>query len=197
MLRHAFKMTIMSLAFFAIATGSANAQNLKFATVDVQQLLVDSKAGKSLQKQILTQRDSIQKEMSELDKSLQSKQAALVSERGKLSDEELSKKQVNFEKEVLDARNKMQLRGTNLDKNANAALNSLRDKITDVVYKMATEKNIDLVLTRQNVVAASKTVDITADVLKVLDTQMPDIKLDQASNAAAAPTAAPEKGKKG
>jgi Skp family chaperone for outer membrane proteins len=150
---------------------------MKVATVDVQQLISESKAGKSVQKQLVAEREAIQAEAASIEQSLQAEQKKLMEERAKLSPEDFSKKQVDFEKNLLEARSKLQNRGRALDKSANDTFNELRKHITDIVYTMATDQKIDLVLTRQNVVAAAKSIDITAEVMKALDKKVPDLKV--------------------
>lgn len=187
---HVFHKALMGLFMMAVlVAGSVNgalAQDggMRVATVDVQQLITDSKAGKSIQKQLVTQREAIQAEATSLEQTLQADQKKLLGDRSKLSDEAFAQKQIDFEKRLLEARSKLQNRGRFLDKAANDALNELRTQITDIVYNMATEQKIDLVLTRQNVVAAAKSIDITDDVQKVLDEKVPDIKVSSEGNKA-------------
>lgn len=202
MMTRVFHKALMGLFMVAVmVAGSVNGaraqenSGMRVATVDVQQLMVDSKAGKSIQKQLVTQREAIQAEASNLEQSLQAEQKKLMGERGKASEEAFAQKQIDFEKRLLEARSKLQNRGRFLDKAANDSLNELRSHITDIVYNMATEQDIDLVLTRQNVVAAAKTIDITADVLKALDAKVPDIKVNVEGSKAEAK--APEAKAKG
>lgn len=163
---------------FAAPTAQAQAESgMKVATVDVQQLISESKAGKSVQKQLVAEREAIQAEATSIEQTLQAEQKKLMEERAKLSPEDFSKKQVDFEKNLLEARSKLQNRGRALDKSANDTFNELRKQITDIVYTMATDQKIDLVLTRQNVVAAAKSIDITAEVMKALDKKVPDLKV--------------------
>lgn len=183
-----FYKALMGLFMVAVMVAGpvAYAQdNMRVATVDVQQLITESKAGKSIQKQLVTQREGIQNEAADLEQALQADQKKLLGERSKLSEEDFAQKQIDFEKRLLEARSKLQNRSRFLDKAANDAFNELRAQITDIVYNMADEQDIDLVLTRQNVVAAAKSIDITADVLKALDKKVPDIKVSTDGKSAA------------
>lgn len=183
---HTVRFVALSLFMLAgISTASA-AEGIKVATVDVQQLISESKAGKSIQKQLVAEREAIQAEAAKLDQSLQTEQKSLIDQRAKLSQEDFSNKQIEFEKNLLEARSKLQNRGRALDKAANDSFNELRKQITEIVYEMATAQNIDLVLTRQNVVAAAKSIDVTTEVLKALDKKTPEMKL-RGSEAKAAP----------
>ncbi|MBU0799563.1 MAG: OmpH family outer membrane protein [Alphaproteobacteria bacterium] len=183
MMTHVLRKAVLGAAMmvamaFAAPTAQAQAESgMKVATVDVQQLISESKAGKSVQKQLVAEREAIQAEATSIEQTLQAEQKKLMEERAKLSPEDFSKKQVDFEKNLLEARSKLQNRGRALDKSANDTFNELRKQITDIVYTMATDQKIDLVLTRQNVVAAAKSIDITAEVMKALDKKVPDLKV--------------------
>ena len=181
MMKMAQRARGIALGMLAVAIMSAplqaRAEGIKIATVDVQYLMADSMAGKSIQKQLMAERESIQKEAAELEQSLQAKQKELMAERGKLSPEDFSSKQADFEKSLMEARGKLQNRGRALDKAANDSFNELRDKISEIVGSVAQTQKIDLVLTRQNVVAAAQSVDVTEDVLQTLNKQVAEIKL--------------------
>lgn len=173
-------------------TAETTVSGMRVATVDIQKLVAESKAGKSIQKQLLGKREAIQSEASSLEQALQADQKKLMEERGKLSEEAFAQKQIEFEKRLLEARGKLQNSGRFLDKAANDAFNELRGNITEIVYEMAASQGIDLVLTQQNVIAAAKSTDITADVMKTLDQKVPDIKL---KDGKADPAAAKAEGK--
>lgn len=184
---HVMRLAVLGM-FMAVAVmggaSTARAEGMRIATVDVQQLIAESKAGKSIQKQVIAERESMQADAAKMEQNLQNEQKKLMADRAKLSPDDFSQKQIDFEKNLLEARSKLQNRGRALDKAANDAFNELRGQITDIVYDMASKQNIDLVLTRQNVVAAAKSADITADVLKTLDAKVADIKLKTEGGAA-------------
>lgn len=159
------------------ATEEKAGTTMRIATVDVQQLINDSKAGQSIQKQLSVLRDELQKDVTAEEEKLMKEQEALAQARQKLTAEEFALKRVSFEKNVLETRSTLQRRGREIDIAANEALNQLRVEITDIVFEMAEEEDIDLVLTRQNVVAGAKSLDVTESVMSALNKEVTEIKV--------------------
>lgn len=100
-----------------------------------------------------------------------------MSEREKLSAEEFGKKRKTFEEKILEARKLFQKRSSSLDDGQKDATRELRKGIAEATTEVAEQKNVDIVLTRDSVVIAEKTLDITDDVLKKLDEKIASIPL--------------------
>lgn len=175
---------------FTVWNGRADARNetgtegaapagtvLHLAVVDVQELLSQSKAAKSLQTQLKGQRDKFQEEFSKYEKDLRDTEQSLTKERSTLKPDAFNKKREAFEEKLLETRKLAQARKRALDEGFSTAVGSLRDEMVKIVAGVAEEKNFDLVISRQNVVIVDKSLDITKDVLTKLDKDMPDVQL--------------------
>ncbi len=165
----------MAFTFFVAAPAFAAAPTI--AIVDVEKILAEAKAAKSLQKQIQAKKESFQKEFSGKEAELKKTETALMEEREKLSAEEFGKKRKAYEEQIIEARKLFQKRRTSLEEGLNAAMSELRKNIAQATTDVAGEKNYDIVLTRDSVLIADKALDITADVLKKLDAKLSDIQL--------------------
>ncbi len=151
--------------------------SMSIALVDVEKILNESKASKSLQSQIKSKREGFQKEFSAKEKELKSSENTLVGEKEKLSAEEFAKKRKSYEEKIMETRKLFQKRRNSLDEGINKAMDELRKGIVDATSQIADEKGYDIVLTRDSVLIADKGLDITSDVLKKLDGIKTDIKL--------------------
>lgn len=179
-----FFFTLCAVAMMAIS-GSAHAQDAgtRVAVADVQTVMSTSKAGKSIQDQIAKQRESFKAEFGKLEKELSDTQKKL-SEQKDMKPEEAAAKQKEFETKLRDANELVQKRRQSLEKAASESLNTLRTEIVKVVAGIAQEEKYDLVVSSQNVIVSQDSMDITAKVLKKLDKDFPDVKLNL-ENAAA------------
>lgn len=151
---------------------------IKIAVVDLEKIISDSSAGKSIQKQLKTRRESFQKEFSGRENKLMTAQKALAQEKKDITPEEFSKKRQDFEKQLLETRNLFQKRRSALDKGLGNALADLRKNIIQVTAEVADEGGFQVVLTRSSVVVIQKEMDITESVLKRLNKKISNIKLD-------------------
>lgn len=195
-LSHTIMMTavIIAATFTAQAAKAADAAApapaatvLKVAIIDDQRLLAESKAAKNIDSQLSAKQESFQKEFVALEKKLNDKKKELIQSSGKIKPEDFDKKRIDFEAEVAKAQNTAKNRRNDLAQAGNEGLGKLRAQITKIVADMAQKNGYTLVLTRQNVVLADKTMDITTDVLAELDKTLTSVPLnfDQPAKAAA------------
>lgn len=171
-----FMLALLVLPLAAQAQGQI--QGTRVAVVDVEKILNDSKAGKSIQSQLTTSREAFQKEFGAREDGLMASQKSLIEKKGDLSSEEFAKKRQEFEKQISETRKLFQKRRSSLDKGLTNALSELRKNIVKVTAEVANEGKFQLVVTRDSVVIVEKDMDITDKVLARLDTQIQKINLD-------------------
>ncbi len=172
------KRCLFVLALVCISAPMALAQNVNIAVVDVEKILTESAAGKSIQQQLKTRRESFQKEFSAREDNLMNAQKTLINQKADLSPEEFAKKRDDFEKQLLETRNLFQKRRNSLDKGLSKSLSDLRKNIIQVSAEVSNEKNYQIVLTRDSVVIVEKEIDITETVLSRLNAKVSNIPLD-------------------
>lgn len=180
-MRNIIFVLFVMFSAFAMPMAAAHAED-KIAVVDVQALLNDSKAGKSVQEQLKKQRESFKDEFSKLEKELAETQKSLAEEKDQKSDAFLAKKK-DFETRMMEANKLVQERRQALEAAASQSLMELRKEIVKVVAEISEKESYTVVITRQNVVLAEKDKDITEQVMKQLDKQLPDLKLKVGAKA--------------
>ncbi len=152
------------------------------AVVDVQRLLNESKAAKSIQKQLNTHKESFQSEFSVREKKLRETELKLSEGREKLSVEAFGKQKTAFEENLMETRQLAQKRRRELETAANEALISLRQEIVKIVADMADKEKYDLIMTKQNIILAAKAMDVTDVVMKKLNSKITKIDLKIQTN---------------
>lgn len=172
-----FIKTLFLLAIFMVAVGSARAAAPTVAIVDVEKIMADSKASQSLQKQIASKKEAFQKEFSEKEKQLKASETTLMASREKVTAEEFNKQRKAYEEQILETRKLFQKSRNSLDEGLSKAMQELRRSIIEAAAKVAEQKGYDIVLTRDSVLIAEKSLDITADVLSTLDANISNIQL--------------------
>lgn len=169
----AFTGLLAMLAF----TLPVQAAEQKIAVVDIEKLLNESKAGKSISQQIETKQQAFQKEFSQKEKDLSDAQKKLIEEKKTITAEDFAKKRKEFEEKLIETRKLFQKRRTDMDRALGEAMVALRKNIIETAAGVAEKENYDILLTRDSVVIVDKTLDITDQVLKDLDTKIDNIKL--------------------
>lgn len=171
---------IAGFAVFAMA-GTAMAQS-KTLVVDYNKVINQSKAGKSIAKQLKAIATSMQNELNSQVNSLKNEEKA-VKESTKgiktLADlksrPDLQQKIQNFklkeQKTALDA----QYKDAEMKKTQAVALSKVAKKMNEIIANVARERGADLVVDVSTTVYASPSVDISSTVMSRLDSQMPNV----------------------
>lgn len=170
-------LSFLAVMFVFSAPAMAQTQNVNIAVVDVEQILTNSSAGKSVQQQLKTRREAFQKEFSARENNLMNAQKSLVAQKESLSPEEFNAKRKDFESQILETRSLFQKRRNSLDKGLSNALAELRKNIIQVTAEVSNENSYQIVLTRDSVVIVEKELDITEDVLTRLNAKVSNISL--------------------
>lgn len=155
----------------------AQAQAMKMAVVDIQAAMVQSKAGQSIQKQVTEQRKALDADADKIEAELMATQKTLTAEREKLAPEDFMKKNTELQKKAMESSQSLQARDAQIKRSAAVTMGDLARKLAEVANDVAKAGKYDLLLSRQAVVAAPGSSDITAEVIKALDAKVPDMKL--------------------
>jgi len=178
----AFISFFMTLCFGIVAAAfvspAAAAEGTSIATVDVQQMLTESDASQSIQKQLKERREKYTKDLRKQEESLRKEEKELVEQKEKLSKDDFAKKRKAFEEKLFEVRKMTQERKRSLEKATAEAMKVLRTELFKVVQSIADERNINLVISRQNVVVGEKSLDITEEAMKRLNKELKTVKLD-------------------
>lgn len=147
----------------------------KIAVVDLQMLVAQSKAGKSIRDQLDKQRNGYRSQIEKQEAELGAMQKDLMAQREKLSKEDLAKKSKAFQDKVMAAQRQVQDRRVAFDKAYTSAMETLREHVVKIVADMSGKQGIALVLNRQEVVLVDAKMDISKQVLAALDAKVTSI----------------------
>lgn len=167
------------LALFAtgIISSPAHAE-VKIAVVDVQLLLTESKAAKSIQAQVQKEREKLQSEFSGYEDQLRTNEKLLVDKRAEMTPEEFAAKRDEFQSKLQQTGGLVQEKKRTLENALVKATGKLRGEVLKIVAAIAEENSYDIVLTRQNIVLVAKSFDITDQVMTSVNEKVGNITLE-------------------
>ncbi len=147
------------------------------AVVDVQSILRDSKASKSIRPQIenlhATYQAAVRKREGELRKASQD----LQRQRAILSPDAFAKKRREYETKARAAQTEFQIRKRQLDSAYNIAIGKVQQSMLVGAAKIANERKLDLVLPKSIIILSAKNLDITKEVLERVNKILPSVKV--------------------
>jgi outer membrane protein len=173
------------------------------AVVDMQRVLVESAAGKSIQSQLDTERRKIRDQITRMQDELKSQQNQFIRTRSVMAPEAANEQQQQLQRKEADAQRTLQERQEAFQKGESDAVNVVGDNMRGIVQQIAAERHLGMVLRKEVVISmADKNMDITDDVVQRLNTKLPSVTVTipapgaaAAAAAEAAPAAAPSKKK--
>ncbi|MGD9650641.1 MAG: OmpH family outer membrane protein [Dongiaceae bacterium] len=168
-------MAIQPAVLAAETPATATAKPMSMAVLDVQQIQRDSKAGKNIQGQVEKLLKSFQDEFAKQEEKLHAEDQELTKLRSTLSPEEFGKRQAAFQEKVIKAQRAAQKKRRQLEEGINTARQQLENSIVEVVGKIAEQRNLTVVLARNQVFLAQKSIDITKEVVAGVDAKVQSI----------------------
>jgi Skp family chaperone for outer membrane proteins len=143
--------------------------------VDVQRILQESWAAKSVQKQIDAQRSTFQTETEKEENTLRQAEQDLGRSRDTLGPDAYSEREQQLRQKTLTVERHFESRRKVLDQAFADAKNMMSAALQDIVQAVAHEHGANIVLVKQQVLWADPTLDITSEVLDKLNKKLPQI----------------------
>ena len=176
----------IGIAFLIVATlvpaaGRTFAQGAPssgIGIVDVQKVLRDSKASKSIRPTIDNMRKDFQKQVSEQEQSLRQAEQELSRQRAILAPEAFVQKRRVFSEQARDAQKSVQKRRRDLDRAFNETKNEILKSLIVVAQEVASEKKLNILIEKRFVFISAKKLDVTDEIIKRLDKLLPTVAID-------------------
>ena len=173
------KLTTVFMAFILACLPLSFAQALDgIAVINIQDIMRDSLAAKSVKKKLEAKQKSFQNEMSKKDKDLQSKEKALAAQQSTLSAAEFQKIVKSFRTSAAKAQRDVSTKKAKLDKAFAAALATIQKTVVTIVEGMAKERGVKVVLPTSQLLYADPSMNITKEVLGKLNKKLPSVKVN-------------------
>ena len=164
-----------------VSEPGANAQEIplpKIGIVDVQLVLRDSKAAKSIRPEYDKMRKAFQKQVSEQEQQLRQAEQELSRQRAILAPEAFTQKRRAFSEEARKAQSSVQARRRLLDKSFNDTKNVILKNLIIVAREVADDRKLNMLLEKRFVFLSAKTIDVTEEVIARLDKRLPKLTVN-------------------
>jgi outer membrane protein len=180
-MRKLISVVALSVALFlASAPAVLAADAAKFppavvAVVDVQKIMRESSAAKSVRDQLATKRTEYQKMVNGDEQKLREEEQKLATEKSKLTAEEFAKKREAFAGKVKATQEEVQGRARVLDNAFNGALEEIKKALGQVVADAANAHGASVVMDRGQLLIVESSLDMTDEVLVAINKALPSV----------------------
>ena len=159
---------------------SISNQPLKADTyyLDFKYILNESDAGKKANKNLQNQLDQGVKTLKDKEKKLQKEEKDIIQQKKLLSPEEYKKKITVLRTKVSSLQKERNSILESVSKKRRNARNQLLGALNPIVKNFMAEKNIKLVLDKKSILLGDENLDITKDIMVLLNKKMKSINLN-------------------
>ena len=155
-------------------------QPLKAETyfLDFKSILNNSDAGKKANKYLKDQLDQGIKKLKDREKQLQKEEKDIIQQKKVLSPEEYKKKITSLRTKASSLRKDRNLILESISKKRRNARNQLLNSLNPIVKNYMAEKNIKIVLDKKSILLGDEDLDITKDIIALLNQKLKSINLN-------------------
>lgn len=165
----------IALGVFASGEVPAIAQEMQapvLAIIDVQKVLRESVAVKSLTTAIEEERDNYQKELRAQEDSLRTVDQELNRQRAILSAKAYAQKRKDLEQRVASLQRQTREKKRDWDQRFGKGISQVQNELGAVAKEIAEERGLDLIFSRATVVLVNPKFDISNEALKRLNARL-------------------------
>ena len=163
-----FFLTIL-ITFFLHNISYAKAS---MSYVDIDFIVNQSIAGKNLSKRIKKEVDNYNLKLDKIKKELKDKEVKILAQKKLINEEEFKKKINELRNELTKHKKQQNTFIQNINEKKITEFKELFEKINPILTKYATDNSIDVIINKTSVVLGKKELDITKNVLKIVDQEI-------------------------
>ena len=169
---------LLLIIFFIFFSKVSISQENKTVYLDLNMIMANSNAGKSINSQLEANHKKNIANFQKLEEELKNEEVKIISQKTVISKED-------FEKKIMNLRDK----ANKYRKERNDSINNLNNQRLNATQKMITlikpilseysdNNSISLIIQKRNIIIGKTSLDITDDILKIIDKKIEKISLD-------------------
>ena len=167
-------ISLLFTLFFIFSTYSSE----KIVYLDVEKIMQDSVAGKSIISQLKKKRELSISKFKKKEKDIVDKEKKLISQKNVLSKEEFENKLKDLRNEISNYQKERNKTSTEITQSRIKASTKLINKLTPILEEYSKKNSIRIIIQKKNIVMGKKDDDITKDILEIINQKVKSIKID-------------------
>ena len=162
------------IIFFILTINAYSDEQIVY--VDMNSLINNSKAGTSINNQMKKIVDKNNSEYQSIEKKLREEEKDLLNKKNVLDPDKYNTEVTIFKNKINKLKIERNKEIEDIQKRNVKAKNELVNVVTKILAKYSAEKQISLVLRKESIILGKKTIEITSDILTLLDKEIQKIK---------------------
>tara|TARA_B110001450_G_C17530855_1_gene444626 strand:- start:287 stop:826 length:540 start_codon:yes stop_codon:yes gene_type:complete len=176
-----FKSTRLKIYLILILllfnTGNTK-ENNQYVFIDLDYIVQNSNAGKSVNASIKKRNDKIIKELLSIEKKLKADESKIISQKNLISKEEFNKQISKLKEDIKAYKNLKQKKTKELTLLKIEANKKAIEFLNPILSEYSKEQSISLILQKRNIVMGKNELDITQNILKIFNQKVKKIEIN-------------------
>lgn len=168
---------IFASVYMASAAVHADEGKPTIAVLNIQEIMRDSTAAKSIKTQFDAKQKAYSSEISSKEQALQKEQQELAKQRGVLKQDEFEKKVRDFNQKAATVQKDVQAKKQALDKGLSQAFGEIQKVVSGILADMAKDKGFKVVVPTQQILYSDPALDVTPEVLSKLNAKLSTVSV--------------------
>ena len=165
------------ITFFLLLYSSIVYGQEKIVYLDTNFLLSQSEVGKYVNSKLKKINDKNNEEFKEIELNIKSSEEKLIKQKNILKKEDYEIKISDLKNEFISYQEQRKKKNADLTKLRNRAGNEILKHINEILTKYSENKSISLIIEKKNVVIGKTDLDVTSDILSLLNKKIKKIEL--------------------
>ena len=171
------KVLIFIFSFF-VYFNTASSDDLKIAYVDMNIIINQSNAGINVTKQLKVLNDNNIKKFKQKESQIAKEEKDLLKKKNILPKEEFQKKVKILQKNVVNFKKNINISRKELSSKKLTATTKILNVLNPILSEYSSKNSISLILQKKNIVIGKSELDITNEILKLVNTKIKTVKLN-------------------
>ena len=167
------------LSFFYSNTVNADYPETVIGVIDLNYILAESDAAKKAAEEIEEIALKIEEEIKNDDQNLIDEQNELIESQQIMAPAAFEEKRKEYEKKVQNYNVERQEKLMSIDILVSESRNNVLNALKPILESISNENNITVILEKNSVILNAENMDITKDALKILNKELPSVKVKQ------------------
>ena len=170
-------LPLIFLMFLPFNSLADNYPNTSVGVLDLNRVLLDAKAAKGATEKIDKIAKEIENELINSDEKMIKEQNKLVEAQSIMAPEAFELKRKEYEEKVQNYNIERQNKLISIEKLVESSRNEILDKLKPILEEISETKGITIILEKGTVLLNAETMDITDEVIKALNKELPKIEV--------------------
>ncbi len=167
------------LLFFFLSIFNYTYADDKIVYLDINLILNNSEAGKFLNSELQSINNKNIEEFKQIELSIKSEDDKLSKQKNIIKEEDYKIKVSELRSKYKSYQELMKKKNTNLNKIRENGANQILKVVNDILTEYSIKNNISFIVDKKNIIIGKTELDITNDILKLLDNKILKVNLEQ------------------